>query len=726
MFSLVVFPSSAATKSMTLHITGLEPGSYVKISVDGFARMPEGLAETMDLVAVTSPVWKGKNVIKDGTIVRILSNGVQVGSVPFVAGSSTTIDCGFVVVPKTSPAPTSIPTPKISSDGAIIIGTHPKAPTNLYGAQNPDAQLFEKRISPDEIAYVIPAPVPPIQYIEKYQDRPIYIEKENPCSILGNRDITPSGLLQPTIVTKIISPKPIKDYTHQMNWYSWSETMMGEYVTGIGEFDVEFYVEATPAPGDEIVAIGFNPGDDTQSSISNSGGTITSTSTQHTMVTSKRFDGVPVVITWNGSTARAYVSHTYRFSEFSSYQQGGAEKSVAHYIPDFEITTKNGCRAYEQMTVVKVWKDKQVTGTATIYIGSDVPGMNVWVATGCNHFYNETLSILGADPLTAGYIGKTPLKVVVNVTDIAPFDVWARDTHYYDNNAPLVVVKPGGTYNINFKMTPKTPHDYIRSCWLAGGFVKAYDINTLKPITNAITAERIKDHPALCNLWNWWTPDDMYSGKFYCEYYPNRPDTYVVELKVSAIGYDDLYVNTSLEALTRQIVAVKMVKTVEKPEESKFLLDVKSTAVKNFSTVDNIGSKEFNNDIVELMIKYTNDERRKVGLSALIVNKTLTDIAIYHSNDQITSDYMGHVSPSGETIEDRFKLFGWIGSFGENICRIKGSNMVESISNRAILSLMASDTHKGQILSPTYTDIGIGVASKDAMCIITQEFGGRE
>lgn len=117
------------------------------------------------------------------------------------------------------------------------------------------------------------------------------------------------------------------------------------------------------------------------------------------------------------------------------------------------------------------------------------------------------------------------------------------------------------------------------------------------------------------------------------------------------------------------------------------------------------------------LLDLTNAERAKVNLPALQLADTLNKMAQYHSEDMAKSGYFGHDSPSGESVGDRAKKFGWTKGVGENIA---SDGSIEGAHN----GLFWSAGHRKNMLSK-WSVVGFGVAKdgKGSNMLVTENFG---
>ena len=102
-----------------------------------------------------------------------------------------------------------------------------------------------------------------------------------------------------------------------------------------------------------------------------------------------------------------------------------------------------------------------------------------------------------------------------------------------------------------------------------------------------------------------------------------------------------------------------------------------------------------------------NEDRARSGLSPLILDEELSRIARIKSQDMVTNRYFAHLSPTYGNVTTMLNTFGVSFRFaGENIAR---SRSVQH-SNAAFLS---SEGHRRNMLSSSYTHVGIGVVTNE-------------
>lgn len=113
--------------------------------------------------------------------------------------------------------------------------------------------------------------------------------------------------------------------------------------------------------------------------------------------------------------------------------------------------------------------------------------------------------------------------------------------------------------------------------------------------------------------------------------------------------------------------------------------------------------------IEDEVIRLVNIERSKNGLAALSKNWELSRVARYKSQDMINKNYFSHTSPTYGSPFDMMKNFGIkYSTAGENIAY--GQKTAQEVMN----AWMNSSGHRQNILSPNYTQIGVGLATNSS------------
>jgi uncharacterized YkwD family protein len=118
------------------------------------------------------------------------------------------------------------------------------------------------------------------------------------------------------------------------------------------------------------------------------------------------------------------------------------------------------------------------------------------------------------------------------------------------------------------------------------------------------------------------------------------------------------------------------------------------------------------------VVQLVNAERQKNGLNALSLDSAISSVARTKSKDMADNDYFAHNSPTYGSAGNMLKQFGIsFTSWGENIA--SGQDTPEEVVN----AWMNSESHKTNILSPSFTKIGVGyVTSSNGKPYWTQMF----
>ena len=125
---------------------------------------------------------------------------------------------------------------------------------------------------------------------------------------------------------------------------------------------------------------------------------------------------------------------------------------------------------------------------------------------------------------------------------------------------------------------------------------------------------------------------------------------------------------------------------------------------------------------VEEVVRLTNDKRVAAGLNALSINESLSSAARAKGQDMLDKDYWAHIAPDGTEPWKFFIDAGYKYKYA-------GENLARDFSNpsSAIEAWMASPTHRDNVLSDRYNEVGIAVVEGDMngvdTTLIVQLFG---
>ncbi|MDQ0751559.1 uncharacterized protein YkwD [Streptomyces africanus] len=117
------------------------------------------------------------------------------------------------------------------------------------------------------------------------------------------------------------------------------------------------------------------------------------------------------------------------------------------------------------------------------------------------------------------------------------------------------------------------------------------------------------------------------------------------------------------------------------------------------------------------VLKLVNEERAKVGCSAVAANSALTELAQNYSEDMAARGFFDHTDPDGRTPWDRAGKAGISNLGGENIAR--GQADAAAVMD----AWMNSPGHRANILNCDFKTLGVGVEFGSGGPWWTQDFG---
>jgi uncharacterized protein YkwD len=114
------------------------------------------------------------------------------------------------------------------------------------------------------------------------------------------------------------------------------------------------------------------------------------------------------------------------------------------------------------------------------------------------------------------------------------------------------------------------------------------------------------------------------------------------------------------------------------------------------------------------IITLVNIQRLKAGLKPLTYNTLLETSAQTYADLMLNEGFFGHVSPEGQTLQDRIAATGYYKlSFSPDCNCIKGFTLGENLGrgqktpDEVMEDWMNSPAHREAILNPDYTDMGV-------------------
>jgi uncharacterized protein YkwD len=149
-------------------------------------------------------------------------------------------------------------------------------------------------------------------------------------------------------------------------------------------------------------------------------------------------------------------------------------------------------------------------------------------------------------------------------------------------------------------------------------------------------------------------------------------------------------------------------------------LSALSFAQKSYPAVLGISA----NISIQDLLSQTNQKRQENGISPLVLNAELTHAAEMKADDMFAKNYWAHVSPDGTTPWVFIKNAGYEYLYaGENLAR--GFTTAPDTVN----AWMASPTHRENLLSPNFKEIGFAVKAGSLTgaetILVVQEFGSK-
>ncbi len=124
------------------------------------------------------------------------------------------------------------------------------------------------------------------------------------------------------------------------------------------------------------------------------------------------------------------------------------------------------------------------------------------------------------------------------------------------------------------------------------------------------------------------------------------------------------------------------------------------------------------------VVTLTNGVRAKQGLPPLQPLAALNTAALGHSQEMLDLDYFSHTSPTPgrADVSDRIEAAGgtWR-ACAENIYMSSGKPL-EGSAQAAVDGWVDSPGHYRNIIDPTYTHIGVGIAYRKGTLYATQVF----
>lgn len=122
------------------------------------------------------------------------------------------------------------------------------------------------------------------------------------------------------------------------------------------------------------------------------------------------------------------------------------------------------------------------------------------------------------------------------------------------------------------------------------------------------------------------------------------------------------------------------------------------------------------------MLAFINQDRQAAGLAPLRMGRRLANVALAHSLDMADHGYLSHITPQGASPYDRMVQAGiHYRSAGENIGVDSGVSQMQMLK-QIEGAMLKSPEHRANLLRPTFTRVGIGIAITGDQLYITEDF----
>jgi len=153
------------------------------------------------------------------------------------------------------------------------------------------------------------------------------------------------------------------------------------------------------------------------------------------------------------------------------------------------------------------------------------------------------------------------------------------------------------------------------------------------------------------------------------------------------------------------------------PETSPAVEASSERRVQNSSSQGNISREELEEGVFQAV----NRARTEKGLPPLQKVLQLQEVARRHSEDMASRHFFGHLNPDGQDVVDRLRAEG-IADFtaaGENI--FSGKQGADPGQAAVVREWLKNPSHSKNLLSPRYTEGGVGIAQGEKEQIYVTE-----
>ena len=148
-----------------------------------------------------------------------------------------------------------------------------------------------------------------------------------------------------------------------------------------------------------------------------------------------------------------------------------------------------------------------------------------------------------------------------------------------------------------------------------------------------------------------------------------------------------------------------------------------NTENKSSSNSNTTSDSNYIAEIEQDIFQRVNQERTAAGVPTLAYNTTMEKYARIKSKDMGDNGYFSHEDQQGNLITVKMQADGVsYRAWAENIAYIQGADSNSALANKFMDNWMNSSGHRANILSTSYSSIGVGVYKIGNTYYATQEF----
>jgi len=181
---------------------------------------------------------------------------------------------------------------------------------------------------------------------------------------------------------------------------------------------------------------------------------------------------------------------------------------------------------------------------------------------------------------------------------------------------------------------------------------------------------------------------------------------------------------TSTVAEPETITPIEVVSTEEKEQPQEVKQTTATVKAKSEPKPD-VTPQGFHQEVISEIHRLTNEVRQEEGLSELIYDSTLAEIAEVKSVDMLKRVYFSHINPDGCDFTCLLKAHQYrANAWGENLIQYSSTKAptATQLAEYFLDSWVESSGHRDNILSGLYTHEGIGIAQTENTFYVAVHF----